>query len=100
MRHKQKARVRWIKPEDGGRQSPPPGPKYSTVARFEALADRWPREAWSVVLYIIAPADAEGIMLVEIEMLAGNDAPKELLSPGSRFELFEGRKRVATGEVL
>jgi hypothetical protein len=100
MKHKHKARVRWIKPEDGGRPSPPLGPQYSTVARFEALAERWPREAWSVVLYIAAPADADGVMLVEIDMLAGHDAPKELLSPGSRFELFEGRKRVATGEVL
>jgi hypothetical protein len=70
------------------------------VARFESLADRWPHEAWSVVLKIGAPADSEGVMVAGIRMLAGDDAPVELLSPGSRFELFEGRKCVASGEVL
>jgi hypothetical protein len=100
MTFERKARIRWLKPEEGGRPSPPPGPDYSTVARFEVRADRWPHEAWSIVLNIYAPPDAEGLMVADIRMLAGEDAPKELLSPGSRFELFEGRKQVASGEVL
>ena len=100
MMFERKARIRWRRLEEGGRQSPPPGPDYSTVARFESLADRWPNEAWSIVLHISAPADAEGIMVAEIAMLAGADAPKQLLSPGSRFDLFEGRSQVASGEVL
>jgi hypothetical protein len=95
-----KTRIRWLKPEEGGRPSPPPGPEYSTVARFEVLADRWPHEAWSIVLNISAPADADGLMVADIRMLAGEEAPKWLLSPGNRFELFEGKKHVASGEVL
>lgn len=94
------ARIKWLKPEEGGPQTPPPGPYYSTVARFETLAHLWPREAWSIVLQIVEPADAEGLMVARIRMLAGEDAPKELLSPGNRFDLFEGEKHVASGEVL
>jgi len=94
------ARIQWLKPEEGGRPSPPPGPEYSTVARFEILAERWPHEAWSVVLSISAPADSEGAMVTGIRMLVGDNAPKEVLASGSRFELYEGGKCVARGEVL
>lgn len=100
MTSQRKARIRWLKPDEGGRPSPPPGPDYSTVARFETLADRWPNEAWSIVLHISAPADAEGVMVADIRMLAGADAPTDLMSAGSRFDLFEGRRHVARGEVL
>lgn len=65
-----------------------------------SLADRWSNEAWSIVLHISAAADAEGVMVADIRMLAEGDAPKELLSSGSRFDLFEGRRHVASGEVL
>src|SRR5688572_9664033 len=94
------ARIRWLKAENGGRPSPPPGPEYSTVARFERLADRWPQEAWSIVLTITEPADDSGVMVAGIRMLAEEDAPRDLLSTGSRFDLLEGRKCVASGEVL
>lgn len=93
-----KARVVWLGPEDGGRPSPPPGPEYSTVARFERLADRWPNEAWSVVIEI--PADAGQTTVVNMRLLAPEAAPPGLLDVGSRFDLFEGRRRVAYGEVI
>jgi hypothetical protein len=90
-----RARIRWLTKQEGGRESPPPGPQYSTVARFEALRDRWPKEAWSVVLRIEGPDrnDARIRPLVP-------DAPAELFSSGSRFDLFEGAKKVAEGEIL
>ena len=96
----QMARIRWVESAHGGRASPPSGPQYTTVARFEAIADRWPDEAWSVVLDIPPPADDCGIRTVGIRMLAGDAAPEELLASGSRFELYEGARRVAIGEVL
>jgi len=70
------------------------------MARFESLADRWSQEAWSVVLEISLPADAEGVMETGIRMLAGHEAPAGLLASGSRFEMYEGRRCVARGEVL
>ena len=94
-----RARIRWLTTGEGGRTRPPPGPRYSTVARFDILRERWPKEAWSVVLDIDGPADDNGIMLVAVRMLAA-DAPAELMHPGRLFDLFEGRHRVAEGEVL
>ena len=93
------ARIRWLRPEEGGRATPPPGPVYSTVARFKQLAARWPQEAWSVVIKLKEPPDREGRMTVEIRMLV-DGAPEGLLEPGSEFELFEGQRCVASGEVL
>lgn len=99
MSFEHKVRLRWIAAADGGRSSPPPGPTYSTVARFEVLADRWPQEAWSIVLQIGGQADASGEMIADIRMLA-HDAPRALLASGSRLDLYEGGRLVARGEVL
>ena len=93
------ARIRWLRPDEGGRATPPPGPVYSTVAKFKQLAARWPQEAWSVVIRLNEPPDADGRMTVEIRMLV-EGAPESFLEPGSVFELFEGRQCVASGEVL
>ncbi len=95
-----RASIHWIPVGDGGRHAPPPGPTYSTVARFTALADRWPHEAWSVVLGINEPADGGGRMTATIRMLAGDAAPRGLLDAGSTFDLFEGSRCVAQGRVL
>ena len=94
-----RARLRWLTAAEGGRQTPPPGPEYSTVARFEALRDRWPNEAWSVVVSLAATAPSQRVVEARVRMLV-RDAPPELLTPGSRFDLFEGSRRVAEGEVL
>lgn len=99
MTVKRKARIGWLKSEEGGRPTPPRGPDYSTVARFQRLADLWPQEAWSIVLEISSPADPDGIMVADIRLLAA-EAPIDLLARGSRFDLFEGGQHVASGEVL
>src|SRR5687768_4275252 len=58
MKRITEATIQWIKAEEGGRQLPPPGPKYSTVARFEIQKEIWPREAWSLVVEFIEPPNA------------------------------------------
>jgi hypothetical protein len=93
------ARIRWLPQEEGGRATPPVGPIYSTVAKFKQLAEKWPQEAWSVVIHFKDPPDTDGRMDVEIRMLI-EGAPESLLQPGSVFELFEGRRCVAKGEIL
>lgn len=95
-----RARIRWLTKEEGGRESTPTGPSYSTVARFEARPDRWPSELRSVALAITAAADSNGVMLVGISLLFPEGAPAGLLTSGSRFELYEGKKTVALGEVI
>lgn len=91
------ANLKWRKREEGGRQSPPRGPRYSTVARFESRKDSWLKEAWSLVIEFIEQPDMELCHRVRVSFLA--DGPTELLQPGSSFELMEGYQSVATGIV-
>jgi hypothetical protein len=92
-------RILWLPQGEGGRPAPPPGPTYSALARFEAFADRWPEEGWTIVLDIPTPADLKGMMVAGMRALVLDDGPQDLLVRGSRFELWEGR-RVARGVVI
>ena len=94
-----KARVCWVTKESGGRESPPPGPRYSTVARFEEEKDQWPHEAWSLVLEFSGPPDESHCVIADVRLLNPAGLGK-LLRRGSVFELYEGRELVARGEVL
>ena len=88
------ALIMWLSPEQGGRQTPPSGPRYTPTARFEAAA-----EDRSVVLELVSHPTGSADWIADIRFLF-DDAPKELLSDGARFELFEGKKCVARGTVL
>ncbi len=91
-----KARICWV-PE--GRESPPTGPRYSTVARFKEDENDWLKQAWSLVLEFHSPPDESLCVIADVRFLV-EDAPVHLLRRGSVFELFEGRKLVARGEVI
>jgi hypothetical protein len=97
-----KARLQWLSPEEGGRKHPPAGPRYSTVARFEDAAARFPEIAWSFVVEFDAPISSTLEVTANVWMLAYDEpgAPQHLLEPGNRFELVEGAKVVARGYVL
>ena len=99
MPRKVTAIIHWIPAAEGGRKHPPLGPCYSTVARFEQEAEKWPQEAWSIVAEFTNERDDSSCVEAEIRFLAP-DAPSHLLEPGNRFELYEGRRLVARGEVL
>jgi hypothetical protein len=94
-----KARVCWVNKEAGGRETLPPGPRYSTVARFAAEKGKWTREAFSLILEFHDPPDESLCMIVDVSLL-NPDGPTGLLRPGRVFELYEGRQVVARGEVL
>ena len=78
---------------------PPPGPNYSTVAKFSDQKTDWREEAWSLVIRFLAPPDPAGSHRVAVRFLA-DEAPGEFLAPGCRFELMEGERLVARGVVL
>jgi len=99
MSKKVDANLQWIEPENGGRQVPPSGPKYSTVARFENQKEQWLKEAWSLVIEFTEQPDATLSHRVKVSFLA-DDAPTEMLDKGSVFELMEGPRAVAKGTVL
>lgn len=93
-----KALLQWRKPEEGDREFPPPGPKYSTVARFEDQKESWLDDAWSLVVEFIEPPDETLSHRVHVSYLA--DGPESFLRPGKTFELMEGHHAVATGKVV
>src|SRR5438477_4122134 len=93
------AKIRWRSPEEGGRSAPPRGPTYSTVARFHHQGRDWREHAWSLVLRYIEAPNAAGSHKVAISYLSPN-GPREWLKAGNRFELLEGNKIVAEGEVI
>lgn len=88
----QKARIYWIPASAGGRKQPPPGPRYSTVARFNETKE------WSVVVEFAQQPNARGYVEGQIRFLAP-DAPFYLLQPGCHCHLIEGTRVVATVEI-
>jgi hypothetical protein len=97
-----RAQIRWLKPDEGGRDAPPRGDRYSTVARFEAQTEEdWIRESWSLVLSLEGTPDENWTQTALVRFLAAEaDAPMHRLEPHSRFALFEGRRKVAEGTIL
>jgi hypothetical protein len=96
------AKIRWLKPDEGGRVEPPGGQRYSTVAKFQSQTDEeWLKDAWSLVLNLEGTPDENWTQTALVRFLADEArAPVQWLQPHSRFALFEGRKKVAEGTVL
>jgi hypothetical protein len=99
MKKRVKAKISWVPKNKGGRESPPPGPRYITVSRFEEEKDNYPKEAWSLVLEFSRLPGRSLDLIADVGFLM-DDAPNYLLHPGSKFELFEGCQLVAKGEVI
>jgi hypothetical protein len=71
---------------------------YSTVARFED-DENWPHQAWSLMVKVNHHY-RDGLFSHATVQFLANEAPQQLLSEGSRFELLEGKRRIAKGVVL
>lgn len=99
MKRRVKAKISWVSREKGGRNSPPPGPRFVTVCRFEEDKDSYPKEAWSLVLEFSNLLGGSLDVTADVSFLV-DDAPHQLLHSGSKFELFEGRQLIAKGEVI
>jgi len=94
------AQIRWLRADESGRRQPPPGPRYSTVARFEEQTEaQWMNEAWSLVLELQGRPDASGQQFATVRFLS-DDGPTKWLQPSSKFDLYEGNRKVAEGIVL
>jgi hypothetical protein len=89
-----RAYITWLTPEQGGRKTPPSGPRYTPTARFDGgIEDR------SVVLELVSQPTGSADWIADIRFLF-DDAPQELLSHGASFGLFEGKRCVAHGIVV
>lgn len=74
----------------------PAGPVFTTVSRF-ASEKCWPDGAWSMVVEFLEPPNSERRHRVRVRFLV--DAAPDLLRPGERFELYDGWKKIAEGQV-
>ena len=96
-----KAIIEWSPPSQGGRRKPPLGvgqPAYATVVRFKE--DPWPPvdAAWSLVIEKEESLSTETRWTATVHFIAP-EAPHDSLRDGRGFELYEGNKRVAIGEI-
>ena len=90
------AHVNWIHFEKGGRQKHlPNNTKYFPIIVFP---DYETDGAWSAEIFTNSINDNnESLIDISFLML---EAPFELLNPGVKFELYEGKKMVASGVML
>ncbi len=79
-----KSRVCWITKEAGGRESPPQGPRYSTAARFEEEKDKWPHEAWSLILEFSGPLDETLCVIADVSLLNPDGPARRSISISMR----------------
>ena len=92
-----KALISWVPANKGGRRQPPIGPSYKTCVRFDEDPS-WPDEAWTLVVDFIRSYGDGQYLYAKVYFLMP-DAPDKFLHAGSRFQLYEGRRLVATGLV-
>lgn len=97
MKKTARALVSWVPTAKGGRRTPFVGDSYTTVARF-ADDPAWPNVAWTLVVKRLRTFSGGRFWFAELQFLA-DEAPTELLKPGARFDLFEGRRLTATGLI-
>jgi len=68
------AKIRWLRPDEGGRDKPPCGQQYSTVAKFEAQTEEdWLTDAWSLVLSLEGPPDENWVQTALVRFLADEE---------------------------
>jgi len=88
------ARIVWLSSEQGGRTQPPTGPQFICPALIDGA-----NEEWSLVLDQVNSSVDGAEWTANVHFLV-SEAPQFLLKEGTRFELFEGNKRTAIGEVV
>jgi hypothetical protein len=95
-----RAKVMWLSPSEGGRASLPDGTRYVTISKFPDDGPRWPDGAWSVVLDFDQPPSLQGTPSLGRASFLVENAPQDRLRPGTRFDLHEGLRKVATVELV
>lgn len=89
--------VTWV----GQKNSNPPNTvRYVTVAKFEEDKDTWEKEAWSIVLDFIDPPAQQGNPSLGTARFLMANGPVERLTKGKKFEMYEGKAKVAEIQIL
>jgi len=93
-----KGRIVWVGKTQGQQDAIVRNGRYTTVVRFKDQSEaEWLKEAWSLDLTELIP-EGNNIMNATVEFLSPS-APIERLRIGSAFQLYEGPRCVAEGEI-
>jgi hypothetical protein len=95
MKKAVRAKIRWVRPEDGGRKSVMPvGMRYCPIIVFEG--NQSGGTLWSAEIYNVSISGYTSV--AEVSYLV-EGAPQHLLQSGNTFSLYEGQRIVANGVV-
>jgi hypothetical protein len=97
MNHQVRARLFW-KIANPGDAISPRGRRFVVPAKFAHQGDDWTSNAWSLVVESDKAMSADGSQVVNVGFLMP-DGPRQWLSPGQRFSLYEGKLLLAEGVV-
>lgn len=78
----------------------PTGSRYVAPARIQGVEEKWPAEAWSLVVDFDPGQSIAADMEVSVRLSSPETAPRNLLQPGTWFELHEGARVVAVGTIV
>ena len=92
--------VTWLPTElrEGGQL--PHSLQYTGISRFPSDGSGWPDGSYSIVCRFSVPPSEHGTSSEAHVRFLVDDAPHHRLTPGARFELYEGLLQVATVDVL
>jgi len=93
------AKIRWLKPQEGGRSQLPRVESLRSVSRFD-VDPNYKLGTWDLIIKFKKLPTARSLSIQAEIAFASEDAPAQLLRVGSRFELAEGKKTVARGVVI
>ena len=94
--NKYRAKIHW---SDFKSDNKPSSGVYTTVARFREHYEEWPSQAWSLIIQFDCRKCCGDEWEGTVEFLS-SEAPEDYLKIGACFELMEGRKVAAVGEVI
>jgi hypothetical protein len=100
MKEQANAKIQWLSAEEGGRQAPPTGRRYVTVAEFDQQVLDASSQSWSLQVESTKPLDNAQCVFAHVSFLFPERAPNHLLMPGARFRLLEGGRIVAVGQII
>ena len=93
------ARIEWVTHDQGGRKQPPSGyepPVYWAVVKLLVVEPQ--ANSWSIYIRKRSSSN-DGFAWNAAVKFRVDESPHHLLNEGVHFELYEGGKRVANGEI-
>ncbi len=93
------ATLNWLTREEGGRKELPFGPRYISEGRFLDHTEKRDIEGWSLIVDKLGDCEIQTPIWRATIRFGVEEAPHEWLVNGAKFELYEGNRLVALGQI-